>query len=150
MIELYLTDFHTGWQLFLLKRLPYHLFDSFDFLHLTFWQNYHRNSRFTGTTCTPTAVVVGFYFIGQLVVNYVGDIVYINTAGSDIGSNEHLYLACAERFHYQIALILTQIAVKSSSIVAVFNEFFGYCLCIAFGAAKHYREDIGVSISEAF
>ena len=150
MIELYFTDFHTRWQLFLLKRLPYHLFDSFDFLHLAFWQNYHRNSRFTSTTCTPTAVIVGFYFVGQLVVNYVGDIVYINTAGSDIGSNEHLYLACAERFHHQITLILTQITVKGSSVVTIFNEFFGYCLCIAFGAAKHYREDIGVSIGEAF
>ena len=150
MIELYFTDFHTRWQLFLLKRLPYHLFDSFDFLHLTFWQNHHRNSRFTSTTCTSTAVVVGFYFVGQLVVNYVGDIVYIDTAGSDIGSDEHLYLACAERFHHQITLILTQIAVKGSGVVTVFNEFFGYCLCIAFGAAKHYREDIGVSIGEAF
>ena len=95
-------------------------------------------------------MVVGFYFVGQLVVNYVGDIVYIDTAGSDIGSNEHLYLACAERFHYQIALILTQIAVKSSGIITVFNKFFGYCLSIAFGTAKHYREDIGVGISEAF
>ena len=95
-------------------------------------------------------MVVGFYFVGQLVVNYVGDIVYINTAGSDIGSDEHLYLACAERFNQQIALILTYSAVKGSSVVAVFNEFFGYCLSIAFGAAKYYREDIRVRIGEAF
>ena len=43
----------------------------------------------------------------KLVVDYVCNIIYINTTSCNICSHEHLDLFCSKRLHYHITLILT-------------------------------------------
>ncbi len=62
---------------------------------------------------------VGFRIVGHVHVEYVGDARHVETAGSDVGGDDDVQAAILERFDDALTLILGDIAVQRSSLVAL-------------------------------
>ena len=83
---------------------------------------------------------VAFGVVGQAVVDDVGQVVHVQSAGGDIGCHQQLQVADAELLHHGVALRLAQFAVQGVGVVALLHQFVGYLLRLLAGAA----EDDGV------
>ena len=77
-------------------------------------KGYHRDRGpfCTGATCTANAVRVDGDISRYAVVDDVADVLYVETAGGNIGRNEALDLFRAERIHHSCARSLVVTTMK--------------------------------------
>ena len=109
----------------------------------------NRHTCLAGTACTARAVGIDCRIVGQTVVDHMGEVVYIKTAGGDVGGHEEGEHAVAEFLHHDVALLLAEVAVEGVGIIAVADEAVGNLLCVAASAAEYDGVDIGVVVGNA-
>ena len=79
----------------------------FDFTHFTFLaQVDDGDARLSGTSCTSATVSVAFGIIRQAIIDDVGQIVHIQSAGGNVRGNQDLQVADTEFLHDGITLCL--------------------------------------------
>ena len=78
----------------------------------------HSYAGVACTTGTADAVNVAFRILRNIKVDNVGNVVNVDTAGSNVGSNQHINSAFAEFLHYAVTLVLAQVAMQALSHVA--------------------------------
>ena len=125
--------------------------DFLNLAHATFLAKVNdsdRGAALTGTAGTATTVGIVLRVVGQSVVDDMGEVVYIETAGSHIGSHKQLYAALAELLHREVALLLGQFAVQCIGIVSVLYQFVGNLLCLHTGAAEDDAVDVRVVVGD--
>ncbi len=88
--------------------------------------------------------------VGQSVVDHMGQIVYVESAGGHVGGHEQRYHSVAEFAHHYVALLLRQVAVERFGVVAVGYQFVGNLLRIASCAAEYDGVDVGRVVGYAF
>ena len=102
------------------------------------------SSQSTSVTATPVvagpagaadAVHVGLLVLGALVVDDVGDAVDVDAAGGDVGGDQHVDLAGAERPQRLLAGALAEVAVHGGGGEAALGQVVGDLLRGALGAA---------------
>src|SRR5699024_1712061 len=96
-----------------------------------------QDDRHPAAPCPASAadaVHVGLLVVGALVVDDVGDIVDVDTAGGHVGGDQHVVLPAAERLEGLLAGALAQITVDGADLEAPLGEFVGDLLGGAFGA----------------
>ena len=101
-----------------------------------------QGDRDTGLACAagaPDAVHVGLLVLGDLVVDDVGDVVDVDAAGGDVGGDEHVDVAGAERLERLLAGGLSQVAVHRADLEAAFGQLVGDLLGGALGAGEDHR-----------
>src|SRR5690606_9721931 len=96
MVKLYFTYFHSRRTFFGNKSLLDFIFNGLDFPKLASGHNNHGNTGFTSSSRPSTSVRIGLYFIGQLIIDNVGNVININAPGGYIRSDQHLNLFLAE------------------------------------------------------
>ena len=104
--KLFLAHFQSVRDLLLFELAFQHAFDILDFEFFLGVYDGYRNSRFVGTSGTTASVGINFHIIGQVVIDHMGQVAYIQSAGSHIGSYQELDIAYAKFEHYSIALRL--------------------------------------------
>ena len=62
-------------------------------------------------SCTSNAMDEIFSHLGQIVINYMGDIIDVQSAGGHIGCHQHLELALLKSTERPISLRLRTVAV---------------------------------------
>ncbi len=87
--------------------------------------------------------------VGQAVVDDVGEVVDVESAGRHVGGHEYGDHAVAEFLHHYVALLLGEVAVEGFGVVAVADEVVGYLLGVAAGAAEDYGVDVGRVVDHA-
>ena len=105
--------------------------DAFYLLHLTFFAQVHdgdRDTRLAGTSRTSASVGIAFHIIGQAIVDDVGQVVHVQSAGSHIRSNQQLQMTLAELLHHQVTLRLAQFTVQRVGVIAVLYQLVGNLL----------------------
>ena len=85
--------------------------------------------------------------IGHIHVNNMGDVVYIDTPGGNVGSHEKLQRLTFEIPHHAIALLLRQVTVQRIGIVSVLDQMFGDPLRVNFRPTKNDTKNIKVEIN---
>ena len=80
----------------------------------------------------------------------MGQVVYIQTTGSHIGSYQQLQVTLAEFLHHQVTLCLAQFAVQGVGIVAVLYQLVGYLLCFFTGTAEDDTVNLRIKVYHAF
>jgi hypothetical protein len=95
---------------------------------------------------------VGVYldFIGQVVVDYVADVLHIKAARGHIGRHEQLQVIFAKTLHHPVAVALRQVAVQGIGVVAVANHLLGHFFGVVFCAAKNQAINAGQRVNHAF
>ena len=81
----------------------------FDFTHFTFLAQVDDgdgSTRLSGTSCTSATVSVAFGIIRQAIIDDVGQIVHIQSAGGNVRGNQDLQVADTEFLHDGITLCL--------------------------------------------
>ena len=63
-----------------------------------------RNTRFPGSAGTSAAVRVSLYVVGQSVVDDVGQVGNVESAGGNVGGDEQLQVSQSEFLHDGIPL----------------------------------------------
>ena len=89
----------------------------------------------------PGAVQVGLLVLGHAVVNHVGHVVDVDTAGGHVGGDQDVDLAGAEGLQRLLAGHLVQVAVQGSGREAAVDELLGHACGIALG----FGEDDGAA-----
>ena len=92
---------------------------------------------------------VGLLVLGALVVDDVGDVVDVDAAGRDVGGDEHVDLAGAERLQRLLAGGLAQVAVHGADLEPALGEFVGDLLRGALGAGEDHRGAAAVGLQHA-
>ena len=82
---------------------------------------------------------VGLLVLGDLVVDDVGDVVDVDAAGGDIGGDQHVDVAGAERLERLLAGGLSQVAMHRADLEAAFGQLVGDFLGGALGAGEDHR-----------
>ena len=90
---------------------------------------------------TAGAVQVGLFVLGHAVVNYMGHVVDVDTAGGHVGSDQDVDLAGAEGLQRLLAGHLVQVAVQGSGCETAVDELLGH----AGGVTLGLREDDGAT-----
>lgn len=103
----------------------------------------------SGTAGAARTVGVVLNIVGQAVVDDMGEVLDIKTAGCHVGGHEQLGVVLAELLHGEVALGLREVAVQGFGIVAVANEVVGHLLCFETGAAEDDAVDAGIVIDHA-
>ena len=83
--------------------------DAFYFAHLSFFTQIDDGDGCTclsGTSCTSATVRITFRIVRQSVVDNVGKIIYVQSAGSYVSGNEKLQVTDAELLHNCVSLCL--------------------------------------------
>ena len=80
----------------------------------------------------------------------MGQIIYIQTTGCDIGSNQQLQVLDTELLHHIITLCLTQFAVQRISIVSVLDQFICYFLRFLTCPAENDGINIRIEVGDTF
>ena len=84
----------------------------------------------------PIAVQVGLLVLGALVVDDVRDVLDVDAAGGDVGGDEDVDLAVAERAQRLLAGALAEVAVDGGRGEAALGEVVGHLGDGALGRAK--------------
>ena len=84
----------------------------------------HCDAGLARATGASGAVQVGVVVVRDRVVDHVGNVVHIDTAGRDIRGDEDVFLAGLERCHCALALLLVEVSVHSGGIEAAVVELF--------------------------
>ena len=74
--------------------------------------------------------------IRQSEVDYVCQIVYVQTTRSHICSHQQLNKVVTELLHRQVTLLLTKVAMQRLGVIAIFYEFIGHLLCLHLGTTE--------------
>ena len=90
----------------------------------------------TGAAGTANPVQVRLIVLGALVVNDVGDVVDVDTAGGHVRGDENIDLAGTEGTQCALAGTLTQVAVQGTGGKATLFEFLGNAGGLALRAGK--------------
>ena len=93
------------------------------------------------TAGTPGAVQIGFLVFGHAMVNHMGYVFHINTAGCNIGRHQNIHLAVAESTQSLLASALVEVAVQGSGGESARNKLIGNTRSITLSL----REDHGAS-----
>ena len=96
----------------------------------------HRDACFIGTSRAANAVEVGFFVLGDGVVNHVGDIVHVDSAGGHVGGNQDVFFALFKRHHRAFSRVLAEIAVDGCGQEPAVIELFDQPRRTSFGAGK--------------
>ncbi len=86
------------------------------------------------------AVQIGLLVLGRLVVDHVGDVVDVDTAGGDVRAHQYIDLAVAERAQRLFAGALPQVAVDRAGREAAPRELLGDIGRRALRAAEDHRQ----------
>ena len=92
---------------------------------------------------------IGLLVLGDLIVDHVGDIVDIDTAGGDIGGNEDVDLSGAESLERLLPGDLAEVAVHGADLEAALGEFVGHLLRGALGAGEDHRRAAALGLEDA-
>ena len=109
----------------------------------------------TATPCLPgaagaaDAVQVGLLVLGALVVDDVRDVVDVDAAGGDVGGDQHVDLAVAERAQRLLAGALAEVAVHGAGGEAALGELVGDLLRGALGAGEDHRRAAARGLQDA-
>ena len=103
-----------------------------------------------GATGAAAAVCIVLDIVGHTVVDDVGQVIYIEAAGSYVGGHEQLNAMLAEALHREVALLLREVAVESVGVVAVLYEFVGNLLRLEARAAENDGVDLGIVVDYTF
>ena len=104
--QLFLANLFTGRHFTNYKLLAD---NPFDFTHFTFLAQVDDGDGSTclsGTSCTSATVSVAFGIIRQAIIDDVGQIVHIQSAGGNVRGNQDLQIADTEFLHDGITLCL--------------------------------------------
>ena len=93
-----------------------------------------------GTAGAADAVQVGLLVVRALVVDDVGDAGDVDAAGRDVGRDEDVDLAAAERAQRLLAGALAEVAVDRRGGEAALGEVGGDPVGGALGAGEDHRE----------
>ncbi len=102
-----------------------------------------------GAAGAADAVHVGLLVLGDLVVDDVGDVVDVDAAGGDVGGDQHVDVAGAERLERLLAGGLAQVAVHGADLEAALGEFVGDLLRGALGAGEDHRRAAALGLQDA-
>ena len=80
----------------------------------------------------------------------MSQVIHVQSAGSDIGSNQQLNVFNTELLHHIVALRLAQFAMQRIGIVTVLYQFVGNFLCLLTGAAENDTVDVRIKIGDTF
>jgi hypothetical protein len=72
-------------------------------------------------------------------VNHACNVIDVDTTGNNIGRNQGLNFALAERFQGSLALCLAAVTVNSRSFDAVVAQLLREAICAVAGANEHDR-----------
>ncbi len=96
-----------------------HALDNLQHATLTRGDQQQRTTFTTGTAGTADAMYVGLRIVGHVHVEYVGDARHVETTGGDVGGDDDVQAAILERFDNALTLVLGDIAVQRSGLVAL-------------------------------
>ncbi len=144
--HLFAAYFLAARQLFQLERLMYHFLYFLDARLLADGNQRDGNARGGRAARAAAAVRVLFHIVGQVVVEYVRQVIDVQTARRHIGGHQQLQVLEAEAAHGVVALGLRQVAVQGVGVVAVAYEFFGHLLRLAPGAAENNRINLRIVV----
>ena len=85
----------------------------------------HGDAGVAGTAGAPDAVQVGLLVLGALVVDDVRDVLDVDAARGDVGGDEDVDLAVAERAQRLLAGTLAEVAVDRGGCEAALGELVG-------------------------
>ena len=117
-----------------------------------------RSSQSTKVTAMPVspgaggaadAVQVGLLVLGALVVDDVGDVLDVDAAGGDVGGDEDVDLAVAERAQRLLAGALAEVAVDGAGGEAALGEVVGDLGGGALGAAEDDGQAAALGLQDA-
>ena len=63
------------------------------------------------TTGAAGAVKVGLVFLRRVELNHETNVVYVDSAGSYVGSNQHANVAASESLEVTVSLVLVEVTV---------------------------------------
>src|SRR5690606_40934350 len=66
----------------------------------------------TGATGTADAVYVGFAVVGQIVVEYVGDTLHVQTTGRHVSGHDNVQQTALVAVDHLLTQLLTEVAVQ--------------------------------------
>ena len=76
----------------------------------------------------------------------MSQVIHVQSAGSDIGSNQQLNVFNTELLHHIVALRLAQFAMQRIGVVTVLYQFVGNFLCFLTGTAKNDTVDVRIEV----
>ena len=88
----------------------------------------------TGATGAVHVVLVGG---GRVVLQHAGDAVDVDAAGGDVGGDQHVHVAAAERAEGALALALAAVAVDGLGADAGLLQLLGQAVGAVLGAGEH-------------
>ena len=103
----------------------------------------------SGAAGTTDAVDVGLLVLGALVVDDVGDVVDVDTAGSDVGGDQNVDLAVTEALQRLFTGDLAEVTVDGTDGEAAFREIVGHLLGCALGAGEDHRRAAAFGLQDA-
>ena len=118
LVALTLDNVSSGRQL---TALDFSLDSALNQLQLTELTRSNEGHSYAGVACTAgtaDAVNVAFRILRNIKVDNVGNIVNVDTAGSNVGGNQHINSALAEFLHNTVTLVLAQVTMQALSHVA--------------------------------
>ncbi|MNZ66900.1 hypothetical protein D3C78_851330 [compost metagenome] len=98
--------------------LPGNALDDLQHAALTRGDQQQCTAFATGTAGTADTVHVGLRVVRHVHVEHVGDARYVQTAGSDVSGDDDVQAAILERVDDALTLVLGDVAVQRSSLVA--------------------------------
>ena len=122
-----------------LTTLDFSLDGTLNQLQLTELTRSDEGHSYAGVACTTgaaDAVNIAFRILRNIKVDNVGDVVNVDTAGSNVGSNQHINSALAEFLHYTVTLVLAQVAMQALSHVATAGKCDRQVINTLFGTAE--------------
>src|SRR5690606_38447100 len=109
----------------------------------------HRGALVARATRATRAVQVDLLVLGALVVDDVVDVVDVDPARGDVGRDEHVDLAVAERAQGLLACTLAEVAVQRGGREAAVDEVVGDLCRGALGAREDDREPAALGLQDA-
>ena len=148
-VELFGADFLRCGQRAVYKLLADFLLDLSHLVLLAGVDDADRRALLAGAARAARAVGVVLDVVGQSVVDDVGQVVYVESAGGHVGGHEQLHGVLAELLHGQVALVLREVAVQGLGVVSVLDELVGNLLRLQLGAAEDDGEDARMEVNDA-
>ena len=87
--------------------------------------------------------------VGQTIVDDVRQVIDIQSTCCHISGDKQLQVAGTELAHYQVALLLRQVAMQRVAVVALVHQVLGNLLCLQFGATEDDAVDARIKIHNA-
>ena len=148
LVALTLDNVSSGRQL---TALDFSLDSALNQLQLTELTRSDEGHSYAGVACTAgtaDAVNVAFRILRNIKVDNVGNVVNVDTAGSNVGSNKHIDSALAEFLHYAVTLVLAQVTMQALSHIAAAGKCDGQVVNTLFGAAENNQLAVDFCIQQ--